>query len=102
MKYIILQEAQACNPQISVVCCKIYLLQRRTAGKFNIYCSSSVCIPFGAQETQGHLCLLNLGRVGKISSKIKSSLKCREWLTICDLPVPGSSRKVNTPVVTLL
>lgn len=102
MKYITLQEAEACNPQISVLCCKRYLLQWRTVGKFNIYCSSSAYIPFGAQETQGHSCLLNLGRVRQICSKIKSSLKCREWLTICVLSVPGSSRKVNTPVVISL
>lgn len=45
---------------------------------------------------------INLSRVGQISCKMKSSRKCRKWLTPCDLPVPGSSKKVNTPVVTSL
>lgn len=81
---------------------KMYLLQWRTVGKFNIYCSSSVCIPFMSSLVSPMHCLLSLGWLGQISSKIKSSVKCREWLTTYDLAVPRMSRKVNTLIVTSL
>lgn len=47
------------------IACKMYLLQWRTIGKFNVYCSSSVHTPFMSSLVSPVHCLLSLGWVGK-------------------------------------